>query len=304
MANTKLNMRLIATAFLLCWAQFSCGQVQIQTVTANALGEPLSIRVYLPPNYDQNSKTRYPSLYLNDGQDAEAIGLAETLERLYREKQVAPVIVIAIPMLLDRMGIYGYSDRKEAISLPAATRFGPVGAKAHAYSEWLALGLVPVIDQQFRTIRKPEARTILGWSLGAANAFNVGWNYSDVFGRIGGFSPAFWLSAVARDPSTAIVRTLIAQKPLQPSFSMWLAVGDDEETSDRDGDGIIDVIDDAQGVIDAVSSKAMKLGPLDAVLDIQLIVLPGGRHEQATWKRMLPDFLIWAYSVEGRKRRK
>jgi enterochelin esterase-like enzyme len=303
MVFTKLNLQLKAFVLLLLWSHMLFGQDRNQTVSTKALGEPLSVRVYLPPNYDQNSKARYPSLYLNDGQDAEAVGLAETLERLYREKRIAPVIVIAIPMLPDRMGIYGYSDRKQAISLPAATRFGPVGAKAHAYSEWLALSLVPEIDQQFRTIRKPEARTVLGWSLGAANAFNIGWNYPDVFGRVGGFSPAFWLSAVATDPSTAIVRTLIEQKPLPPNFSMWLAAGDTEETSDRDGDGIIDVVDDAQGVIDAVSSKAMKPGSLDADLDIQLIDIPGGRHEQATWKRMLPDFLIWAYPVEGRHRR-
>ncbi len=302
MAIGKLNMRVAASAFLLCWAQISFGQVRIQTISANALGEPLSIRVYLPPNYDQNSKTRYPSLYYNDGQDAEAIGLAETLERLYREKRMAPVIVIGIPMLADRMGIYGYSDRIATISLPAETRFGPVGVKAHAYSEWLALSLVPKIDQQFRTIRKSEARTILGWSLGAVNAFNIVWNYPDVFWRVGGFSPAFWLSGVVADPSTAIVQNMIAQKPLPPGFSMWLAAGDAEETFDRDGDGIIDVVDDAQGVIDTLSSKAMKLGSVDVDLDFHLKVIPNGRHEQATWKQMLPDFLIWAYPVEGRNR--
>lgn len=303
MAITKLNRQVRACVFLLLWSNMLFGQDRVQTVSTKALDEPLSIRVYLPPDYDQNSKARYPSLYFNDGQDAEAVGLAETLDRLYREKRIAPVIVIAIPMLPDRMGIYGYSDRKAAVSLPAATRFGPVGAKAHAYSEWLALSLAPEIDQQFRTVRNAEARTILGWSLGAANAFNIGWNYPDVFGRVGGFSPAFWLSAVAADPSTAIVRTLIEHKPLPPDFSMWLAAGDAEETSDRDDDGLIDVVDDAQDVIDAVSSKAMKSGSLDADLDIQLIVVPGGRHEQATWKRMLPDFLIWAYPVEGRNRR-
>ena len=84
---------------------------------------------------------------------------------------------------------------------------------------------------------------------------------------------------------------------------MWLAAGDAEETSDRDGNGIIDVVDDAQGVIDTLSSKAMKLGSVDAGLDIQLKVIPNGRHEQATWKQMLPDFLIWAYPVEGRNRK-
>lgn len=86
---------------LLIWSQGLFGQDRIQTVSTKALGEPLSIRGYLPPDYDQNSKTRYPSLYINDGQDADAVGLAETLDRLYREKRMASVIVIAIPMLPD-----------------------------------------------------------------------------------------------------------------------------------------------------------------------------------------------------------
>lgn len=300
MAITKLNRQVRACVFLLLWSNMLFGQDRVQTVSTKALGEPLSVRVYLPPNYDQNSKTRYPTLYLNDGQNADAVGLAETLDRLYREKRIAPVIVIAIPMLPDRMGIYGYSDRNAAVSLPAQTRFGPVGAKAHAYSEWLALSLVPEIDQQFRTVRKPEARTILGWSLGAANAFNIGWNYPDAFGRVGGFSPAFWLSAVDGDASTAVVQTIIGQKPLPESFSIWLAAGDAEETSDRDGDGVIDVVDDAQGVIDALSAKDMRQQLSDADLDMQLTPFPGGRHEQATWKRMLPDFLVWAYPVGGK----
>jgi enterochelin esterase-like enzyme len=299
---TKLNRQWLAFTVLALWVQDLFGTVREQTVSLTALGEPLTVRVFLPPGYAEGRPVRYPSLYINDGQDAEAVALTETLDRLYREKRMAPVIVVAIPMLPDRMGSYGFSDRQAAVSLPAATRYGPVGAQAHTYSEWLAMALVPEIDRRFRTVRKSEARAVLGWSLGAAHAFNLGWNYPEVFGRVGGFSPSFWLSAVSGDASTAIAPSLIGRKPMPRTFALWLAAGSAEETDDRDGDGIIDVLDDAQGVIDALASKALKSDHATTDLDLQLVPFPEGRHEQATWKRMLPDFLIWAYPVESRNR--
>lgn len=265
-------------------------QIARHQVPAPAFRQDVQVQVFLPPGYSVTAKVPYPSLYLNDGQDAEAVALAETLGRLYAEHKISPVIVVAVSMLPDRMGTYGYSDGRQ--SLTAQTRYGPVGAQAHAYSDWLAHNLVPFIDSHYRTTRKPQARTMLGWSLGAANAFNVAWNYPGVFGRIGGFSPSFWLSAKPGDASTAVVQSLITKTPMPKNFSMWLAAGSAEETDDRDGDGVIDVIDDSQNVIAVLQEKNANVA-LPA-----LHIYPGGQHNQGTWKIMLPDFLLWAYPIK------
>lgn len=291
MTVTRFRLNKTPLMALLLWAGTAAGQLPQQTLPVTALGEPLDVRVFLPPDYARNTDTRYPALYINDGQDAGAVGLAETLGRLYREKRIAPVIVVAVPMLPDRIGTYGFSDRAAGISLPAATRFGPVGARAHAYSQWLALELVPEIDRQFRTLRKSEARTVLGWSLGAASAFSIAWNYPEVFGRTGGFSPSFWLSREANRPDTAIAPDMIARAPAPTTFRAYFAVGTAEETDDRDGDGIIDAVDDVRGVYDALRMRF----PGASEADLRWVVIEGGRHEQASWKRMLPDFLIWAF---------
>jgi predicted alpha/beta superfamily hydrolase len=259
-----------------------------------AFGQSVMIEVFLPPDYTVNAGLRYPSLYINDGQDAEALALKQTLRRLYAENGIAPVIVVAVSMLPDRMASYGFSERGKQRSLPAQTRFGPVGAKAHEYSEWLAGSLVPFIDGQYRTTPKPQARTILGWSLGAANAFSVGWNYPDTFSRAGGFSPSFWLSAVSGDASQRLALRLIADTPMPAHFAVWLAAGTAEETDDRDGDGVIDVLDDAQDVLDALNAKARHPKRRH---DFRLTRLDGGQHNQASWKLLLPGFLQWAYPV-------
>ena len=269
-------------------------QVVRHDLSVPALGQNVRIEVILPPGYSAKTKRRYPSLYVNDGQDADAVALKQTLQRLYAENGIAPVIVVAVSAPPDRMAIYGFSDSGKRQSLPAQSRFGPVGANAHAYSEWLALELVPEIDRRFQTIRKPQARAILGWSLGGASAFNIGWNYPGIFSRVGGFSPSFWLSTLSGDASGRLAPKLIAGKPMPKRFAVYLAAGTAEETDDRDGDGMIDVLDDAQDVIDALSSKIRQP---DRHHDFRLVRLDGGKHNQVAWKLLLPGFLQWAYPV-------
>lgn len=266
-------------------------------IPAPAFKQNVQVRVFLPPNYSNVSNLRYPSLYINDGQDADAVELAETLNKLYAEQKIDPVIVIAISMLPDRMATYGFSDREAKLSLPAQTRYGQVGLSAHEQSEWLAKSVVPFIDAHYRTHAKPEARVILGWSLGATNAFNMAWNYPDVFSKVGAFSPSFWLSAKSGDISQSLAIKLIESKSIPKHFAIWLAAGTAEETDDRDGDGVIDVLDDSQAVIAALNAKVLQAKKKSPDADFQLRIYQEGKHNQDTWKTMLPDFLQWAYPV-------
>jgi enterochelin esterase-like enzyme len=326
----------LASAFLLSALLCSCAHLsppraptpaeitarsRIDTLQVEAPGiatTPLRVRVYLPPDYDANAAIGYPVLYLNDGQDAEAVGLQPTLAALYAERTIPPVVVVAIDMPPDRMGAYGLSDRAHARSVVAQTRYGPVGTLAHAYSEWLAKTLVPMIDARYRTRATPDSRAVLGWSLGGLNAFGIGWQYPDLFGRAGAFSPSFWLSS-ERGDADDVQRTRLAQRMVDATTPrngarFYFAVGTAEETDDRDGDGINDALDDTRDLIDGwrvgeeVKAKGLRqLGygvNLDHTTrpsraDAALAVLDGGRHNQASWGRMLPGFLRWAYAVHA-----
>jgi pimeloyl-ACP methyl ester carboxylesterase len=278
--------------------------------------EGLHATVFLPPGYDSGDQ-RYPVLYLNDGQDSDAVGLAATLARLADDGTIRAPIVIAIDMPKDRMGAYGLSDRRAAVSQVAQTRYGPVGSQAQAYSQWVAMTLVPVVDARYRTRATAEARTMLGWSLGALNAFNLGWQYPELFGRVGAFSPSFWLSAERAD-ADAVQRTRLAQRmvdtgPRRDGARFFFAVGTDEEHDDRDGDGVNDAIDDTRDLVEGwrvghkLRAKGLrqlgyridagyKAGP--SRTDVALFTLDGGQHHQASWARMLPVFLAWAYAPE------
>jgi enterochelin esterase-like enzyme len=296
-------------------------RMKIDTLQVEAPGlapAPLRVRVYLPPDYDRRATARYPVLYANDGQDMEAVGMQATLTSLYTEGAIRPFIVVAIDMPPERMAAYGLSDRAAARGIVADTKYGPVGAQAHAYSEWVAKTLVPMVDARYRTRTTPDARGVLGWSLGALSAFNLGWQYPELFGRVGAFSPSLWLSA-ERSDNEAVQRTRLAQRmvdtgPARGGLKLFFAVGSTEESDDRDGDGVIDALDDTRDLITGYGTAAdphakglTQLGystNLDHAAhptraDVALSVLDGGQHHQASWGRMLPAFLRWAYAVRA-----
>ncbi|HZH44774.1 MAG TPA: alpha/beta hydrolase-fold protein [Lysobacter sp.] len=281
---------------------------------------PLRVRVYLPPQYARERTQRYPVLYVNDGQDMEAVGLADALRSLNAERAIRPLIVVAIDMPPDRLGAYGLSDRGSGRSLSVHTEHGPLGARTHAYSEWLAHTLIPLIDKRYRTRAVQDGRAMLGWSLGGAHAFNMGWQYPELFGRIGAFSPSFWIAEDRSSPESAqrtrlALRMVDATAPRSmPAPRFFFGIGTHEETDDRDGDGVNDALDDVRDLIEgwtAPDGTALKgLRQLGFSInrehatrpnraDVALHVLDGGVHHQSAWKRMLPAFLRWAYAVRA-----
>ena len=274
--------------------------------------ERVTVDVYLPGDYARSSR-RYRVLYADDGQDMPAVGLVPTLTALCHAQAIRLPIVVAVHMLRDRMGTYGLSDRAQRRSLSADTKYGPVGRRAYDYSQWLATRLVPYIDAHYRSRRDAASRSMLGWSLGGLNAFNLGWQYPAVFGRVGAFSPSFWLAADSGSDD-AVERTRLAQRmvdrgPKRPQLRFWFAAGTAEETSDRDHDGVIDVIGDIRDLIDGYhAADGFRLRGLRQLgysvnpdyaaqpgrhADVAIYLLPGGKHQQASWAKMLPLFLRW-----------
>lgn len=242
--------------------------------------EDITVDIQRPADYDTNK--HYPVLYLDDGQDLPDVHVRDTMEKLRND--VAPFILVAIHMPRDRMAGYGLADRAKAQSVIAPTKYGPVGANAQAYSEWVVRTLIPYVDTHWNTQPNANGRTILGWSLGGINAFSLGWNYPEVFGQIGAFSPSFWLS---NDNKAGIAQNLLATSPPKHGLRAYFAAGTKEEDSDRDKNGVIDVIDDAKDVAMLLRKRGNN--------DVKVVELEGGIHRQSSWAEMLAQFLQWAF---------
>lgn len=286
---------------------------EINLAASGVSQSPIRVRVLLPPGY-ADGVSRYPVLYLNDGQDLELVNVDATLQTLYAARDIQPLIVVVIDMPPDRMGSYGVFDRSAHHAMPAQSKYGPVGMNAWTYAQWVTTTLVPAIDARFRTRASSDQRALAGWSLGALSAFAIGWQYPELFGTVGAFSPSFWVSADRSDAdasqATRLMHRLVDAGKATARPKVFLAVGTAEETSDRDVDGVIDVLDDAQDLLegwqapDGKHRKGLRqLGYSVTTADAinaprqaaTLYVLDGGQHNQASWARMLPVFLRWAY---------
>ncbi|MBK9449913.1 MAG: histidine kinase [Bacteroidetes bacterium] len=138
--------------------------------------------VWLPPGYAENSKRRYPVLYMHDGQNlfdpaTSSFGVDwqvdETCDSLMRAGKIPPMIVV---------GVYNSSDRR--------AEYSP-GEKGTAYVHFLIHQLKPLIDSVYRTDPRQKSTYTGGSSMGGLISFMLVWEHSDVFSKAICMSPAF-----------------------------------------------------------------------------------------------------------------
>lgn len=257
--------------------------VLVQTVCSTHLGQERTIYLYFPPDYDTDQEKRYPTLYINDGQDREALKLRETLARLYARREIRPLLVIAIPTAEARLQEYGTAVSPNAQGL---------GALAGAYGRFVSDELLPYIESHFRVQTTPQSRAFLGASLGGLSAFDIVWNHPHLFLNVGVFSGAFWWRAAADTetvpPNRRIAHALVRQSQYRPGFRGWFEAATRDETADRDNNGVIDAIQDTVELLDELEKLGYQRGHSLIYHEVQ-----GGRHDYATWARLLPCFLRW-----------
>src|SRR5215218_6659778 len=117
------------------------------------LNVPRDVAVYLPPDYNANEERRYPTIYMQDGQnlfnEASSFNgvewqMDETAQRMILQNQVQPMIIVAISNTEFRNSEYtppnmGTGDPKHA------------EAKGEAYGKFVVDELKPFIDARYRT---------------------------------------------------------------------------------------------------------------------------------------------------------
>lgn len=243
-----------------------------------------TLRVFLPADAD-STFIAYPVLYANDGQDFEHIGLTKTLENLVNSQQMRPIIVVAIFANAYRTLEYGVAGQPNAQGL---------GTHAGGYAQFLSEEVIPYIDSNYPTQAEPAGRAMMGWSLGGLSAFDMVWNHPDLFATAGVFSGSFWWSTPADSPTEIqdgrIAHRMVREGAYQPGLRFWFEAGTLDETADRDGNGVIDAIQDTNELIDELSLKGYQAGK-----DLLYVQVEGGRHNQETWVKVLPEFLKWAF---------
>lgn len=247
------------------------------------LGESRTIDVFLPRGYRAEGQMSYPVIYANDGQDMTAVDLSGILDSLQASAMMAPVIVVAIHAT-ERIQDYGTAG------VPNAQGYG---SRADKYEHFLIDELMPSIALRYRVKGGPANTAVMGWSLGGLSALDLAWINPDRFGAVGAFSGSFWWRTDDSTPATKaasrIMHRRIRDTAVKPRIRMWFETGLQDENSDRDSNGVIDAIQDTEELIGELNRKGFHRGT-----DIVHLTVEGG-HNLPTWKRLLPEFLTWAF---------
>jgi predicted alpha/beta superfamily hydrolase len=171
------------------------GDLRLHEFKSRIFRNTRMLRVWLPPGYDDGNAQRYPTLYLNDGQNLfdRATAFAgvewqvdETADRLIREGAVPPMIIVGIDNTQnERMREYvPYRTFSPPILRPLGKR----------YPEFLAREVMPFVQQNYRTAKGPEHTGLGGSSLGGLVSLYTAIAMPGVFGRLLIESPSLFIS--------------------------------------------------------------------------------------------------------------
>jgi len=151
------------------------GTQETKSILSTLLSGTYQLKIYLPPGYNPNSSTSYPSVYFQDG--FEYLNLARAvnvIDNLIDSNKVTPLIAVFIKPN-NRNSEYG-------------------GDLRVAYQSFFIEELVPFIDSTYNTMTEPSSRLVMGPSLGGNISALISYNNPDVFANCGIHSGALWVN--------------------------------------------------------------------------------------------------------------
>lgn len=235
-------------------------------IDAPQLKTKKKIWVYLPLNYEKSTKN-FPVIYMHDAQNLfdtiASFGgewnIDETLDSLK-----AKVIVIGIE--------HGNEKRFEELTPYKNEKRG--GGNANAYLEFIVKTLKPQIDSTYRTKTNARNTCIWGSSLGGLVSFYAALQYPDVFGKVGCFSPAFWINK----------EDIFRKMESMPNFNtkIYLLCGDNEGK-----ENMVSNMKDMETLINTKRCECKKLN--------KTVIIKDGEHNEKLWRNAFAKAYLWLF---------
>ena len=247
----------------------------IATFHSTVLGNDRAIWAYLPPAYAENTRARFPVVYMHDGQNLFDPALAfggnewkvdETLDAAAEDGSIADLIVIGVENTAQR--IYEYTPTTDAST--------PGGGGGDLYLKMLADELKPQIDGMLRTLPDRAHTGILGSSLGGLISAYAGVTQPDVWGIVGAMSPSTWWD------NLVIIGDVGGMPTGARPARVYVDSGDSGDSSD-------DVAD-----TNMLAATYVNLGYTSGV-DFLHVVQAGGQHNEVYWAERLPAALQFLF---------
>jgi enterochelin esterase family protein len=283
------------------------GRVSQQWYLSKVTGKWRRSFVYTPPDYETNTRGRYPVLYLLHGWGEDETGWTRQghvdliLDNLIAAGRAKPMIVVMDNLNTVKPGESGALFAARGLVPPPGTApaapaaapgrgappgggrgAAPPGARGGGgrtgglgqatYSEMMFTDLVPMIERNYRVQTGRENRAMAGLSMGGAQTFETVLAHQDKFAYLGGFSGScggFGRGGAPVDAKTACGGTFADAAAINKRIKLlYLSRGSEE------GQG-------AKTLSDALTTAGIKAVYFES---------PGTAHEWLTWRRSLYDF--------------
>ncbi len=183
----------------------------------------------------------------------------ETLDSLK-----AKVIVIGIE--------HGNEKRIDELTPYKNEKYG--GGNANAYLEFIVKTVKPLIDSTYRTKTNAKNTAIWGSSLGGLVSFYAALQYPEVFGKVGCFSPAFWINK----------KEIFQKMEDTPKFTtkIYLLCGDKEDSGA--------MVSDMKEMETLINSKRCECKKLN-----KSVIVKEGEHNEKLWRNAFAKAYLWLF---------
>lgn len=161
-------------------------RIQYDSIQSHALDTLIGFAVYLPEDY--NPSQTYPVLYIMYGYGGNQYSMFNGFMSVNR---VADQMIAAGTMKPMILVVPDYKN-SFAVNSTRAQNPNASGGTIGLYEDYLIKELIPYIDQRYATDKTRTGRFIEGYSMGGFAALYLGFNYPELFSKIGAHSSALW----------------------------------------------------------------------------------------------------------------
>jgi predicted alpha/beta superfamily hydrolase len=255
------------------------GSLWLHELCSRIFGNTRLLRVWLPPDYDGWGETRYPVLYLNDGQNlfdplTAFAGVhwqvGESAARLIAERKVPPLIIVGIDNTKNRACEYiPYKSKDPRV----------LNAKGKCFPEFLQREVMPLIEEHYSVLKGPEITGLGGSSLGGLITLYTQLAAPGVFGRL-----------LIESPSLYVANRKILEESRR--FRDWpartyLGMGTREVGQAEKDERIVGDVRELEAILRQAGLDEQRL---------MVRIEEGASHSEMAWAARFPEALEFLYS--------
>lgn len=231
------------------------------TLTSEALGTERSLRILVPPGYDESFD--YPVIYCQDGEQFFNFGRIATYAlALMAEEKVEPFLVVGVDV-----------DLKQRTAEYAAD-----GERFAQYVRFFNAEMLPYVEQQYAVRNVPKHRILAGDSLGATVSLHLALDRPDLYANVLSLSGAFL------NPTQNRIEYAVDLSWL----NIYMLIGTEEHEVETTR-GTFDFLEANRTTHRLLKSRGAKMHYLEKP----------GKHIWGFWQQELPAalrYFMWTYS--------